>query len=310
MTSEVESARKTIYEKKGHIAYLTINYPEKANIMSNQVIQEMGDAYRDFWMDREMRVMILTAVGERHFSGGHHIQPPPPGMTVEDVRHERGDQVVWPAPGSVNGRKPSVDPHSGHDFPQIFKPVIAAVNGIAAGAGLYTLLTTADIRIACAEHGRFYYALLSNRGGIGSGPAPTRILKQINYVNAMKFLLMDEPIDAQEAVRIGLINEAVPHDQLMTRAEEIAQRIASLPPISVRFLKEFLIRAQDMTTDQAWHLQFMFHHLASIHSADSEDSTTAFLEKRGREITGGLRDCENHTHSELVDGYLPYDPYG
>ncbi len=310
MTTKAQSAKKTIYDKKGHIAYLTINYPEKANIMSNQVIQEMGEAYKDFWMDRDMRVMILTSVGERHFSGGHHIQPPPQGQTVADVRHQRGDQVVWPPPGSVNGRKPSMDPDSGHDFPKIYKPVIAAVNGIAAGAGLYTLLTTTDIRVACAEHGRFYYALLSNRGGIGSGPLPTRIMKQLNYVHAMKFLLMDEPIDGQEAVRIGLINEAVPHGQLMTRCEQIAERIASLPPVSVRFLKEFLIRSQDLSVDQAWHLQFMYHHLANMHSGDSDDSTNAFLEKRGRTVKGEMRDCDKHAHSNLVDGYLPYDPFG
>ena len=302
--------KKTIYEKRGPIAYLTINWPEKANVMDDVVIEEMGKAYKNFWHDRRMRCLILTGAGNRHFSGGHFIQPPPKGFTDDDVRQERVSQFVWPPSGSTNGRKPSVDPRSGHDFPQLYKPVVAAVNGWAAGAGLYTLLTTTDIRIACADHARFYFALLSNLGGIGSGPTAARILKQLLPVHAHKFLLMDEPIDADEAVRIGLVNEAVPHDQLMARCEQIADRVASLPPIAVRFLKEFLIRGVDMPMDQAWHLQWVFDHLVTQHSTDADDGSQAFLEKRSRVVAGDVRGSRNRKHSKLVDGYLPYDRFG
>ena len=83
------TSKKTIYEKKGPIAYLTINNPTKANVMDDQVIDELGEAYQDYWADTEMRCLILTAVGDRHFSGGHSIQPPPPGETFEDERARR-----------------------------------------------------------------------------------------------------------------------------------------------------------------------------------------------------------------------------
>ncbi len=306
-------ANKTIYEKKGGIAYLTINNPEKANVMDDDVIEEMGQEYRDFWEDRDMRVMIITGAGGRHFSAGHNIQPPPDGMTYEDVRQDRIDQFIWPPAAAVNGRMPSVDLRSGHDFPQIWKPVIGAVNGWAAGAGLYTLLTTTDIRIGCEEHARFYFALLSNRGGIGSGPTVTRLIRQIPYVHAMKMLLTDSPVDANEAVRMNLINEAVPHDQLMARCEEIANRICEMPPIAVRFLKEFLVRGADMNTDQAWHLQWVFNHLVGQHSSDSDDATPAFLEKRGRDVSGDVRgDSENDSVGRNRDerGFLTYDRFG
>ena len=101
------SGTKTIYEKKDGIAYLTINNPEKANVMDDDVIGEMGEEYRDFWEDRDMRVMIITGIGDRHFSAGHNIQPPPPGMTHDDVRHDRIDQFIWP-PFRFNKRQNAV----------------------------------------------------------------------------------------------------------------------------------------------------------------------------------------------------------
>ena len=166
------------------------------------------------------------------------------------------NSFVWPRAGTIGGRRIAVF-NGGVDFPQIWKPVIAAINGWAAGAGLYSLLTTTDIRIACAEHAKFYYALLSNRGGIGSGPIATRLIRQVPYLHAMKMLLSDQPRDAAEAERISLVNKAVPHDELMSHCEEIANRIAEMPPVAVRFLKEFLTKSRDMTEDQAWHLQLL-----------------------------------------------------
>jgi enoyl-CoA hydratase/carnithine racemase len=282
------TSKKTIYEKKGPIAYLTINNPTKANVMDDQVIEELGEAYQDYWADTEMRCLILTAVGDRHFSGGHSIQPPPPGETFEDERARRLNGFVWPRAGTIGGRRIAVF-NGGVDFPQIWKPVIAAINGWAAGAGLYSLLTTTDIRIACAEHARFYYALLSNRGGIGSGPLATRLIRQVPYVHAMRMLLSDQPIDAAEAARISLVNEAVPHDQLMPHCEEIANRIAEMPPVAVRFLKEFLTKSRDMTEDQAWHLQLLYNGITWQITEDAADASAAFLEKRPRNVTGQLR---------------------
>jgi len=280
--------KKTIYEKKGKIAYLTVNNPEKANVMDSQIVEEMAESYRDYWEDKDLRCLIVTGVGDRHFSAGHLIQPPPPGQTEEDRRLQGIENFIYPKAGTVNGREIAVV-NGGMDFPQIYKPVISAINGWAAGAGLYMTLTTTDIRIGCQEHARFFYAFTTNLGGIGSGPSATRVMKQLNYAHAMQFLLMDEPIDADEAVRIGLINESVPHDKLMTRAEEIANKIASLPPIAVRFLKEFLIRGQDLSNDQAWHLQWVYNHLASTHSSDAIEGAQAFLEKRPRNVDGGVR---------------------
>ena len=130
--------------------------------------------------------------------------------------------------------------------------MIAAVNGWAAGAGLYILLSSTDIRVASAEHARFKFALTS-QGWLGHGPGASLLIKQLRYIDAMKMLLTDDPVDAAEALRIGLINEVVPHAQLMERAEQIARHIVTMPPVALRMMTEFVVRFGDLPTDQAWH---------------------------------------------------------
>ena len=154
----------------------------------------------------------------------------------------------------MHGQKTGVDGRMGDHYPRVWKPVIAAVNGWAAGAGLYILLSSTDIRIASAEHARFKFALLT-QGWLGHGPGASLLAKQLRYIDAMKILLTDEPFDAQEALRIGLVNEVVPHAQLLERAEKIARHICTLPPVAVRMMKEFVVRFGDLPTDQAWHVQ-------------------------------------------------------
>jgi len=176
----------------------------------------------------------------------------------------------------------------GDHYPRVWKPVIAAVNGWAAGAGFYILLASTDIRIASAEHARFKFAL-TTQGWVGHGPGATLLTRQIRYGDAMKILLTDEPFDAQEALRIGLVNEVVPHAQLMERAEKIARHIVTLPPAAVRMMKEFVIRFGEMPTDQAWQVQTLMNSLLIQATADGEEGRRAFNEKRKPNFDGALR---------------------
>ena len=176
----------------------------------------------------------------------------------------------------------------GDHYPRVWKPVIAAVNGWAAGAGLYVLLSSTDIRIASAEHARFKFALLT-QGWVGHGPGAALLAKQLRYIDAMKILLTDEPFDAAEALRIGLINEVVPHAQLMERAEKIARHICTMPPVAVRMMKEFVVRFGDLPTDQAWQIQNLINALLIQATTDGEEGRQAFNEKRPPNFTGALR---------------------
>lgn len=278
---------KILYEKKNHIAYVTINNPEKANILDRQTSDEIAQVWKDIWDDNDVRVTILTAKGDRHFCAGHNLALRP-GVTAEENERIRMENIFWPPSGTVNGAKIGADGRLGDHYPQIWKPVIGAINGWAAGAGFYIMLTSTDIRLACSDHARFKFALLS-QGWIGNGPGATFLPRQIAHADAMRILLTDEPFDAKEALRINLINEVVEHDSLMTRAEEIATQIAGVPPLATRMMKEFVIRYKEVPVAEAWRVQTLMNTLLTQLSTDGVEGREAFLEKRTPNFTGGIR---------------------
>ena len=239
------------------------------------------------WEDRDVRCAILTGAGDRHFCGGHNLAKRP-DITEEEREYLRTKRIFWPLAGTVHGQKTGVDGRFGDHYPRVWKPVIAAVNGWAAGAGMYILLASTDIRIASAEHARFKFAL-TTQGWVGNGPGAALLVKQLRYVDAMKILLTDEPFDAAEALRIGLVNEVVPHAQLMERAERYARHLVKMPPVAVRMMKEFVVRFGDLPTDQAWHVQNLMNNLLIQTTMDGEEGRRAFNEKRPPDFTGTLR---------------------
>jgi E-phenylitaconyl-CoA hydratase len=262
------------YEKRDGVAYITLNNPAKANILDKKMSDDISAAWSDLWEDRSVRCAILTGAGDRHFCGGHNLTPRP-DLTAEDREYLRTNRIYWPLAGTVHGQKTGVDGRMGDHYPRVWKPVIAAVNGWAAGAGLYILLSSTDIRIASAEHARFKFALLT-QGWLGNGPGAALLAKQLRYSDAMKILLTDEPFDAAEALRIGLVNEVVPHAQLMERAEKMARHICTLPPLAVRMMKEYVVRFGDLPTDQSWHIQNLINHLLIQTTMDGEEGRMAF----------------------------------
>ena len=276
-----------VYEKRDGVAYITLDNPDKANVLDKATSDDISAAWIDMWEDRSVRCAILTGTGDRHFCGGHNLKPRP-DLTAEDREYLRTQRIFWPLAGTVHGQKTGVDGRMGDHYPRVWKPVIAAVNGWAAGAGLYTLLASTDIRIASAENAKFKFALTS-QGWLGHGPGASLLIKQLRYIDAMKILFTDLPFDAPEALRIGLINEIVPHADLMTRAEELARHICTLPPVAVRMMKEFVVRFGDMPTDQAWHIQNIINSLLIQTTADGEEGRQAFNEKRPPEFNGTLR---------------------
>ena len=276
-----------ILEKKDNIAYITINNPEKANILDRQTSDELAQIWKEVWEDWDVRVAVITGAGDRHFCAGHNLAPKP-GVTEEERERIRAESLFWPLAGSVNGARIGADGRLGDHYPQIWKPVVAAINGWAAGAGFYLMLTSTDIRLACEEHARFKFALLS-QGWVGSGPGATYLTRQVAYADAMKILLTDEPFGAEEARRMNLINEVVPHDRLMDRAEEMATHIAGLPPLAVRMMKEFVIRFREVPVTEAWRVQTLMNALLTQVTADGDEGRAAFLEKRKPDFTGSIR---------------------
>ncbi len=274
------------YLKRDGIGYVTINNPAKANILDRQTSNDISEIWKDMWEAPDVRAVILTGVGDKHFCAGHNLDSRP-DITAEERERIRAENIFWPLAGTVNGARIGADGRLGDHYPQIWKPVIGAINGWAAGAGFYLMLTSTDIRLASRENARFKFALLT-QGWVGSGPGATYLTRQVSHADAMKILLTDEPFDANEALRMNLINEVVPHAELITRAEEIASGIVKMPPLAVRMMKEFVIRFGDIPITEAWRVQTLMNALLTQLSADGEEGRRAFLEKRPPEFTGSI----------------------
>lgn len=286
------------YLKRDGIGYVTINNPAKANILDRQTSNDISEIWKDMWEDPEVRAVILTGVGDKHFCAGHNLDSRP-DITAEERERIRAENIFWPLAGTVNGARIGADGRLGDHYPQIWKPVIGAINGWAAGAGFYLMLTSTDIRLASRENARFKFALLT-QGWVGSGPGATYLTRQVSHADAMKILLTDEPFDADEALRMNLINEVVPHAELITRAEEIASGIVKMPPLAVRMMKEFVIRFGDIPITEAWRVQTLMNALLTQLSADGEEGRRAFLEKRPPEFTGSILQ-KGEAYASLTD---------
>ena len=164
------------YQKRDGVAYITLNNPAKANILDKATSDEISQAWIDLWEDRDIRCAILTGAGDRHFCGGHNLAPRE-NITDEEREYLRTTRIFWPLAGTVHGQKTGVDGRFGDHYPRVWKPVIGAINGWAAGAGLYMLLASTDIRIASAERARFKFSLIS-QGWLGHGPGASLLVRQ------------------------------------------------------------------------------------------------------------------------------------
>ena len=278
------------YETHDHIAVITIANQRRANSLDKQHALDLGDTWRTAWDDRNVRAIIVTGEGDRHFCGGHDLAIRD-DLTSEEHEFLALERIFRPPSNYTNGFQTGIDGGMADHFPRIHKPVIAAVNGWAVGAGLYLLLASTDIRIAARGNANFRFGLIS-RGWVGAGPGATMLLKQLRYVDAMKMLIADEPVNADEAVRIGLINEAVSSEKLMPRALELARRITELPPLATIKMKEFVHRFADLPVEQAWNVQAMMNFLLLHTTQDAQEGRTSFLERREPNYTGEYRGLE------------------
>jgi len=254
------SYQYAIYEKKDHIAYVTFNRPEVLNALHYDAHLELGEIFNDFNNDDDAWVAIVTGAGERAFSAGNDLK-------ATAARHANGQS------------QPDQHPPFGgitSDF-ECYKPLIAAVNGYAMGGGCEIALAC-DIIIA-AEHARF--ALPEPRVGLIAGAGGIhRLVRQVPLKQAMGMLLTGKQITAQEAYRIGLVNEVVPLTDLMSTAERWASEILEGSPLSVRLTKEAALDGLPYSVEKAMRRdrESRFQRLTA--SEDFVEGPRAFAEKR------------------------------
>lgn len=216
--------QNVIYERREPIAWLTLNRPEKLNALNSGLVADLQEALAVCDADPEVRAVIITGAG-RAFSAGFDINP---------------------APGSPSPREGSPDVWRSHlqelidTFMKVWhlsKPVIAAVNGYALG-GACELVQVCDVKIASDR------AVLGEPEiRAGFGPPLLITPYSVNLAQAKELLLTGDTVDAWEAARIGLVNRVVPHDQLLTECERVAQKICLMPQIGVKMTKVAVNRA-------------------------------------------------------------------
>ncbi|ATG45133.1 MULTISPECIES: carnitinyl-CoA dehydratase [Phaeobacter] len=245
--------------RDGAILEITLDRP-KANAIDLKTSVAMGEVFREFRDDPELRVAILTGGGEKFFCPGWDLKAAADGDAVD------GNYGV----GGFGGLQ---------ELRDMNKPVIAAVNGIACGGGL-ELALSADMILA-ADHATF--ALPEIRSGTVADAASIKLPKRIPYHIAMELLLTGRWFDAEEAHRWGLVNEIVAADQLLDRAWELARLLASGPPLVYAAIKEIVRDAEDSKFQDAMN-RITKRQLRSVDvlydSEDQMEGARAFAEKR------------------------------
>lgn len=260
-----------IYEKRGHIAILTINRPEARNSLDFETTGQLANAWLDFRDDPNLRVAIVTGAGDRDFCVGADLKKFIPAVTeqVEELASGEksllGDEYPWNAPLVAVLREGD-----------IWKPIIGAVNGICSSGGLEMLQGT-DIRIA-AEHATFSIAE-PKRGLFPGGGSTVRLPRQIPFVRAMEILLTCEFINAQQAYEIGLINRVVPKEELMDTAMEIAETICQNAPLAIEAVKRSVRKGMNLSMDEALDLELKIAAEVFM-TEDAKEGPRAFAEKR------------------------------
>ncbi len=245
------------YAKEGKIAIFTINRPEAMNAMNMEGIRELSEAMMDFRDDPELWVGIITGVGEKAFCGGADIKD-----TLPFMKEHRGEEGAFP-PTVMRGF-------------ELWKPLIAAINGLAVGGGL-EIAMACDIRIA-SETARLGTPEV-NLGMIPGWGGTQRLPRMVPWCKAAEILLTGRVIDAEEAYRIGLVNKVVPQAEVMPTAKEWAQVICQAAPLAVRAAKEAMVRGYSMSLEDGLRLE---NSLVAyiLGTEDFTEGTTAFVEKR------------------------------
>jgi len=248
-------------ERRDRITVVTINRPKVMNALHPPTSAELDAAFNDFQDDPDQWILILTGAGERAFSAGNDLK----------YQAEHGSSAIGDKISNLRGGFGGL-----HKRMDCYKPMIAAVNGFALGGG-FELVLACDIVVA-SEKASFglpepTVGLMAGAGGVH------RLPRQIGFRHAMGMMLTGRRIDAEEALRLGVVNEVVAPDKLLDAAQGWAEQILKCAPISVRASKEAALRGLETGLDEAIHTDFPLSK-AMRESEDFVEGPRAFAEKR------------------------------
>ncbi len=254
------------YATEAHIATITLDRPERRNALNRQAYDELAAAFRFAAADAAARCVVVTGADPAFCSG----------EDVKEMMTGEPQARVTPAPGTFQPTPAAMA------VLECDKPVIAAVNGAAVGWGM-ELALYADIRIASQR--AVFAELFVKRGLICDVGGLTRLPAIVGPAKAAELLFTGDPIDAAEALRIGLVSEVTAHEDLMARAAALAGRIAANAPLALVAMKQGLRRAAGVETAKvgAWAIETIYRLFAT---EDHREGVRSFLDKRAPVFTG------------------------
>jgi enoyl-CoA hydratase len=253
-----------LVEKKDGVAIVTINRPEKLNALNDRVMEDLDAAFQALGADAEVRGIVLTGAGEKAFVAG------------ADIGELSKQSPVGGKEKSIRGQK-VLD-----RIEHLGKPVVAAVNGFALGGGC-ELALACHVRVA-SENARL--GTPEVKLGLMCGYAGTqRLSRLVGKGRALELLLTGEPVDAQEALRIGLVNRVFPKESLLAEAEALVRKMIANAPVALRFSLEAVNAGLEMPKDEAQYLEATLFGLLCT-TDDMKEGTAAFLEKRKAKFEG------------------------
>ena len=257
--------KNILYKQQDHVVTITINRPEVRNCINFETNLELQHAWKKFRDDENAFVAIFTGAGDKAFSAGWDLND---AAALESIGTYDQFRVAVHNSEGYCGYTKKFD---------IFKPIIAAVNGYAFAAGLESCLL-ADIRIA-SENAQF--GATERRWNIVAGDGLcVRLPLAVGYARAMELIITGKRIDAQEAYRIGLVNEIVPPEKLMSRAKELAKQICELPQGSIRTDKETVIRCIGRTVEERTFIETEGILTMFVREDKHTEGAKAFIQKR------------------------------
>jgi 2-(1,2-epoxy-1,2-dihydrophenyl)acetyl-CoA isomerase len=265
---EKMEGKDLILEKDGPIAILTLNRPDKMNAINAEMRELFPRALQEVQEDDNLRALIITGAG-RGFCSGADVAAQAARAAGQQVATSR--KTILALVGNLILA-----------FEKINKPIIAAVNGIAAGVGL-TITLACDLRIA-STNARFA-AIWVKRGLIADGGATLLLPLIVGMEKALELSFTGDIIDAQEAERIRLVSKVVPHEELMNRAKELAKKIASGPPISVELVKRVTWEKIRNQLREQLLLESYAQNVCRT-TQDQKEAVKAFMEKREPQFKG------------------------
>jgi enoyl-CoA hydratase/carnithine racemase len=259
-----------LYEKKGHVRLITINRAEKMNSLDFAANDELVDLWYEFEEDDDARVAVLTGAGSQAFCAGADLKTYTLAFAQTSAPEFRKKYTNGPGFGGIT-RNLDID-----------KPIIAAVNGFAISGG-FELALACDLRF-CSENAEF--ALQDAKWGFHACDGGLIRLPQIiGMGHAMEIILSGERVNAEHAYRIGLVNRIYPQSELLERALNYAQMLASRAPLSHRFAKEVVRRSMGMHQDEALKWESRSFYDVGM-TEDLKEGVTSFKERRAANFKG------------------------